>query len=278
VNVCVTALGCPVCGEPLIESASQYACNNGHQFDRSRTGYVNLLPTTRRRASGDSREMLEARRRFLSRGHYAPIAAWILESSHGVLLNGPGTLLDVGCGEGYYLRQLMGTDELAAARGYGIDISKAAVHMASTAGRSGEVRYAIANAYRLPVVASSIDIVVKVFSPAGGDEAHRILSARGVVAEVLAAPDHMIEIRKLLYRHDRPHDDTSSLSHSEGFAVTHQTRIKERLISRSDGDFADLLAMSPYRFAGDEQGRAQVARLPSVTLDVYCRLLERAGQ
>ena len=53
----------------------QLICAGGHRFDIARQGYVNL--TTGRGGTGtaDSAAMVVARDRFLSRGHYQPVAA-----------------------------------------------------------------------------------------------------------------------------------------------------------------------------------------------------------
>ena len=46
--------------------------SSGHSFDRAKEGYWHLLPVqnTRTKAPGDSREMVAARRAFLSAGYY----------------------------------------------------------------------------------------------------------------------------------------------------------------------------------------------------------------
>ena len=68
-------LKCPVCGGSLMHSADgkSLICINKHCFDIARKGYVNLLMRAGGR-HGDDKTMLEARRDFLSRGHYLPIA------------------------------------------------------------------------------------------------------------------------------------------------------------------------------------------------------------
>ena len=267
-----TILACPTCGAALTESPTQYACGNGHRFDRARTGYVNLLPTARRRSSGDSQDMLQARRRFLSRGHYDAVVDWLSRSTRTAMAGGSGAVLDAGCGEGHYLRRLAAG--LGGMAGYGVDISKAAVRMASAADRSGRTAYAVANTYRLPVLASSVDVLVKVFSPIGDEEASRVLRGGGIVAEVIPGPDHLRELRAVLYREDRPHDDASSLGRSPRFAVSDETRIHRQLRAQDVGQVADLLAMSPYRFAG---GPEPTTLPDTVTIDFTCRLLVPTG-
>ena len=62
---------CPLCGAPLAGD-NVLKCPSGHSFDRAKEGYWHLLPVqnTRTKAPGDSREMVAARRAFLSAGYY----------------------------------------------------------------------------------------------------------------------------------------------------------------------------------------------------------------
>ena len=40
---------CPVCGEKLSENGRSLVCKKGHSFDLAKSGYVNLLPVSRKR-------------------------------------------------------------------------------------------------------------------------------------------------------------------------------------------------------------------------------------
>ena len=70
-------LTCPICQAPLSLVDNGVACPANHRFDRARQGYLNLLPVQHKnsRDPGDNAAMVEARRRFLEGGHYAPLAA-----------------------------------------------------------------------------------------------------------------------------------------------------------------------------------------------------------
>ena len=96
---------CPVCGQPLTMEKPAWHCDTGHSFDVARQGYVNLLTVDRKHSKqpGDSTAQVEARRAFLSAGYYAPMAARLAEIVAG---ERPRTILDAGCGEGYYLTEL----------------------------------------------------------------------------------------------------------------------------------------------------------------------------
>lgn len=106
---------CPHCEQPLTRDGQAYRCQLGHTFDVAREGYVNLLrrPT---KLPSDTKEMLAARRRFMDRGYYRPLAEAISATIHEWLHTRGATaeqvasgVLDAGCGEGYFTRAVAQT-------------------------------------------------------------------------------------------------------------------------------------------------------------------------
>lgn len=261
-----TIFACPACGERLGREPGRYRCENGHHYDRARQGHVNLLPQGRRRESGDSAQMLQARRRVFQAGNYAPVAAGIAQ-----LWSGPDRplVLDVGCGEGYYLRSI---DAAIGARCYGIDIAKAAAAMASHAHPDGA--YAVANSYRLPVLDASADLVLKVFAPADGAEISRVLAPDGVVIEAIPGPAHMQELRRLIYRTDREHDDAFSAAAPGLLRMQSATAVQSTLHLGGER-LLDLVQMTPYWHHADDQLRQRLGAIEDmpVTLDCELRML-----
>ena len=61
---------CPVCQAPVTLTEDGGNCQKGHRFDRSRSGYMHLLPANRKHAKnpGDDKVMVNARRQFLDKG------------------------------------------------------------------------------------------------------------------------------------------------------------------------------------------------------------------
>ncbi|HBS77040.1 MAG TPA: SAM-dependent methyltransferase, partial [Pseudomonas sp.] len=96
---------CPICHDELGAVENGVACPANHRFDRARQGYLNLLPVQHKnsRDPGDNQAMVEARRRFLDGGHYAPLAKRLAQLAAE---RSPRRWLDIGCGEGYYTAQI----------------------------------------------------------------------------------------------------------------------------------------------------------------------------
>ena len=122
---------CPVCHLPLVLHQSTYSCSNQHSYDRAKEGYVNLLLAHRKKSAdpGDTKAMLMSRRLFLEQGHYQPLALALAQHIQTANLTPQSVLLDIGCGEGYYLQQIATQNpELTI---WGIDIARDAARMAA---------------------------------------------------------------------------------------------------------------------------------------------------
>ena len=93
---------CPVCKEQLNIADRSYACANGHTFDISKDGYVNLLMSQQSSAKrhGDDKLMVRARRDFLKKGFYEPLQKALCDVVSDNLTS-ESVIADVGCGEGY---------------------------------------------------------------------------------------------------------------------------------------------------------------------------------
>jgi len=80
INAILTTLICPLDGTIPADAAKQLALRPTDTVsDNARQGYVHLLPGRTKRSLAPLvtvKEMVAARQRFLSAGHYQPIAAW----------------------------------------------------------------------------------------------------------------------------------------------------------------------------------------------------------
>ncbi|MBP3381662.1 MAG: methyltransferase, partial [Clostridia bacterium] len=88
---------CPVCKDVLFICPDGWRCFRGHHFDKAKQGYVNLLRSNSSSGHGDDKLMVASRSDFLNKGFYAPLRDAI--AAH---IGKGHTVLDAGCGEGYY--------------------------------------------------------------------------------------------------------------------------------------------------------------------------------
>ena len=167
---------CPKCKgklniDPVTFSAK---CTLGHSYDKSRFGYYNFLLGSSGGTHGDNKEMILARREFLSRGFYHPLASSVAEICESVMTDG-AVLLDVGCGEGYYTSIIRDKCQQKCTYIAAFDISKDA--MRETAKKKCADEYAVASAYHIPVADESVDVMVNTFSPLAKDGEQRFRRA-----------------------------------------------------------------------------------------------------
>lgn len=268
-----TALACPLDGAPLASVDGGWTCPAGHRYDQAAQGYVNLLPVQHKRSRdpGDSKEMVAARRRFLEAGHYRPIADLAARAALADL-PADAACLDAGCGEGYYLRQLAAAADDAGQSPalLGLDISKWAVQAAAKAQR-GTATWVVGSNARLPVLPARLDRVLCLFGFPVYQEFARALKPGGQLIMIDAGPDHLRELREIIYPTLKPPRSGEPLL-PEGFAAAPGESLRQTLTLNDAASIADLLAMTPHLYRATPEGRARAAALQTLRLTVDVRL------
>jgi 23S rRNA (guanine745-N1)-methyltransferase len=184
-------LRCPTCRtRRLHPGRGALRCPAGHAFDIARHGYVSLLTGTRA-TSGDDASTVRARSRFLSTGSYAPIREAVARLAVG-FMPAQATVVDVGCGPGYYLAGVL--DRLPGARGLGLDTSARALRSAARAhARAAAAAWDVFRPF--PLAGGVADVVVNVFAPRNPIEFHRVLRPAGRLVVVRPTGRHLAELR-----------------------------------------------------------------------------------
>jgi len=235
---------CPKCGSAFTRTEKTLACPQGHSYDIAKQGYVNLLPGGRLpgHIHGDNREMIRARRDFLSAGHYRPLAD-ALSARFSELVPDGGCILDCGCGEGYYSACI--ADALSA-RNIDVlatDISKDAV---SYAARHGNIRCAVANSFRLPIRTASCDAVLCICTPIAASEFSRILKPGGILLAVFPDVRHLWEMKCAVY--ETPYENVPSVNVSPKFIVSETQKIRFPVHIETPQQIKNLFSMTPYAY------------------------------
>ncbi len=256
---------CPHCSATLVRDETGASCRGGHRFDRATDGYLNLLPSGRKRStapatSGDSVEMIRARRAIFDAGHYRPIMAAVASAVANC-----ERVLDAGCGEGSYLAAV------AAPVRFGIDVSKPGVRLGAR--RYRDIEFAVASSYRLPFDDTTFDAVISVFAPRPFDELGRVLRPGGITVTVSPGPDHLAGLRQHLYHDARPHAPSSDIAHDDIRPAHHTERVRFDL-SLSADDARLLLQMTPYWWSATPDLQASVGAL-TTTADMIIEVRHR---
>lgn len=247
---------CPLCAQPLRREEKRYVCPQGHSFDIARQGYVNLLTVQQKHSldPGDTRQQVLSRRAFLESGFYAPISEALNQAA--LDYNAQGEILDVGCGEGYY------SARLAAALGApltGLDISKEAVRCA--AGQYKAYAWLCATAAHIPVPDGSVGTLSSLFALTLPGEFRRVLRKNGLFLQVLAAEDHLLDLKSIVYD-VLTHKQKDTAPALPGFALLESRQIRFDFTAEGE-QIQRLFAMTPHLF---RIGKAGAQRLAEATV------------
>ncbi|RUO33152.1 rRNA (guanine-N1)-methyltransferase [Aliidiomarina soli] len=268
-------LCCPVCLDsgfsgstqaaenPLVFGQGSWRCLHGHQFDQARQGYINVLPAQHKRSKdpGDSKAMVQARRRFLEQGFYQPLADAIERLLQCVAEQ--GGVLDAGCGEGYYLRQLAA--KRPGLQLLGNDISKWAVRAAAPWHKTAT--YLVASNARVPLTSGSLDAIICAFGFAVDNEFLRLLKPTGYLLKVDPASGHLNELRQVLYNNPREAEAESTNSRP-GWQLIESERLCFSVELPSKDSIQDLVAMTPHQHKAGREGLERLSALTSMTVTV----------
>jgi len=255
---------CPLCQSPLalISNQKTLGCTNNHQFDRAKQGYFNLLPVQHKKSKqpGDSKEMITARHDFLQANYYQPLAQKLAQTL-SAQVSESATMLDLGCGEGYYTRQLQ--QALPSMVNYGMDISKAAVVKA--AAQDKQAHYFVASSDNIPVQSNSLDAVLKVYAPANDSELNRVLNADGIIVSVMPGARHLWQLREFIYDDVREHDTQDT--QFEGFELSNSERFTFE-ICPTDEHRSALLQMTPFAWKANQAQTLAIAGAHKLSIEL----------
>lgn len=282
------ALVCPVCSNILAIDESSLAkyksvtCAQGHLFDFAKQGYLNLLLSQHKKSKhpGDTLEMVQARTQFLNQGFYDSISDFLIQEcltknslSNSIALpaNSPFHYCDLACGEGFYTQRIHNhiqksiANELAST---GIDISTPAIKSACQ--RTKEIQWLISSLARIPLADNSQNLVTGLFFHFDLEEIKRILKPEGSFIMVTTGPEHLIELRTLIYDKvkEERFKDFSHMRH--GLSHTKTLHLKEVKKLTSSKHILSLFAMTPHywRCTLEKKQRLETLSELSLTIDI----------
>ena len=264
------ALCCPLDAAPLVTDELSLVCEHGHRFDVARQGYVNLLGAKDKRSKdpGDSKQMVSARAAFLNADFYQPVADACLNITLGycsTLADGHITLMDAGCGDGYYLHHVQ--ENLPSDIGnrtslVGFDISKWAVQQCA---RRCDGTWFVGSNRHIPMADGSVDLLFDMFGFPDYSSFGRILAPRGRLVRVTPGDRHLIQLREIIYPSIKPRRDRTL--YPETFKVVSKQQITSEM-SLGAEDLKHLLLMTPHMFRTSPERRQQVLSHSQLTLTV----------
>ena len=258
-----TAFACPICQENLTLVESSLKCCNRHSFDLAKFGYVNLAPQIKQSANYD-KENFQNRQQILEAGFYQAI----LDAVSDLLASSKTTttILDIGCGEGFYSRKLQ--ESHSEKTFYAFDISKDSVQIAAKSEPNWAVNWFVGDLARLPIKDASMDILLDIFSPANYGEFRRVLSKDGILIKVIPTKNHLKEIRQKvqdqLTNKDYSNQDIKNHFQEHFTILSSQTASLTKTITAEQ--LQALLSMTPLLFHVD-QSKIDWSDLTEITIE-----------
>ena len=264
-------LACPIDKLKLVEKENSYQCANGHNFDIAKQGYVNLLPVQQKKSKnpGDSKEMVQARTRFLDMGFYKPIASLLSKIIfQQITKERDNCIFDAGCGEGYYLQQVINAaQDIESESGLsfiGMDISKPAVIAASK--RNRQARWVVGTNSQPPFLNDSIDLIFSVFGFHSFDGFKNSLKTNAILIIIEPGKEHLQELREIIYAEPPSEKEETKSNDENNYTLIDTQHLQFKITLNTNRQILDLLSMTPHLFRANSEGKTSIESMDSLSL------------
>ena len=255
-------LRCPVCGTSMQAEEGGKSCQctgvRRHSYDFARSGYLNL--TRPGDGEGDLKEAVNARKLFLNAGYYEPLSNEI----NAILqkLNA-ATVLDAGCGEGYY------TNRMAKDRSvFGVDLSRAGIDSAAKQAKQNNTgaAFAVGSIFSIPVMDATCDAVTNLFAPCCEEEFTRVLKNGGYLILVGAGERHLMGLKQVLY--ENPYLNPGRADLPTQMEEVERRRLTYTVTVEGNETIEALFSMTPYYWRTSEADRIKLQNIDTLQTEL----------
>ncbi|MEA4988205.1 MAG: methyltransferase domain-containing protein [Anaerovorax sp.] len=245
---------CPICrGGIQITKQGDLLCESSHCFNIARKGYINFMNATHE--SFYDKELFASRGRVFQNGFYQPVAEELvktIKSYEELWKKEAFNVLDIGCGEGYYI-DLIGS-HFTSALFFGIDLSKEAIKAATL--HEKEKILAIADLTKLPFRNRTFHVLLNILTPANYEEFSRIQKKQGIIIKVSPGKQYLKEIRERF--HYKDYNERRVVEYSKGnMEILEERRIYYKKPLTKE-DWEDFLYMTPLTAQKQKERISQI--------------------
>lgn len=203
-------LKCPICETNFTNCIKYIVCKRNHTFDFSNSGYLNLLK--KNKSAIYDKSLFKARKQIVKNGFFDDVERHIIKMIiERYQQNERLTILDMGCGEGTILSNILLALKKMGLQFYavGIDNSKEGIRFASRIDKS--VVWLVSDIANVPIIENSIDVILNTLSPANYSEFNRLLKDDGIIIKTVPNKEYLIELRQAILLDDYSNNDVVSL-------------------------------------------------------------------
>ena len=256
---------CPKCKSELERKDNSLVCKNNHCYDFAKQGYVNLLLVNQKNSKnpGDDEIMINARDLFLKEEYFSKLKDEIKKQIVGNNL----TILDAGCGSGYYSFGLENFGDL-----YLTDISKIAVKKASV--NKNAISF-VSSIFELPIKDKTIDYILNIFAPKPQNEFLRVLKTGGTIIEVVPGKNHLKELKSLFFN-ENMRENEEKFAYNELF-LQKTNKLTYKATLKNNDDVIHLAQMTPYWYKGAGKVKDMLKNVNTleITFDFIINVLQK---
>ena len=262
-NIAFSMLRCPICSAAMQADEACKSCRcqgtRTHSYDFARSGYLNL--TRPGDGEGDLKDAINARKLFLGAGYYEPLSKEI-----NTLLQklNAKTVLDAGCGEGYYTNRMANEERSVL----GVDLSRAGIDAAAKQAKQNvtNVAFAVASIFSLPVGDATCNVVTNLFAPCCESEFSRVLKNGGYLILVGAGERHLMGLKEVLY--ENPYLNPGRADLPTKMTEIDRRRLTYTITVEGEEKIEALFSMTPYYWRTSESDHAKLKNIKTLTTEV----------
>ncbi len=258
---------CPICHQDLNQQAKTFVCENRHCFDVAKEGYVNLLPVQQKKSKnpGDNKIMVQSRKDFLNKHFYDQLILPCAEIIDALILERfphQCCLLDMGCGEGYFTRQIYRRLTQFASC-YGMDISKDAIRFSAKSDKS--IAWSVASYNNIPLRNNSVDILLKINAPLNYQKCFDKLSDKGIVISITPGKSHLDGLKSIIYEEAQTHQAELC---PDKYSHLKSKQLAQKMQLDNETDIKNLFMMTPFFWNASQKSKSKIDSLHHLSTNI----------